>query len=373
MLKSFRDIQVFLKFNNFYRRFIFRYSTIVLSLTNLLKEIKTRIKKRTFESDNKMITTFNQLRDVFQRAFILVHFDFLLLIRLKIDVLNFNITSIFLQLQSDEIWRFTAFYSQKQISIERNYEIHDQKLLVIVICFKHWRHYLKNSHHFVKILTDHNNLKEFMKIQILNERQIKWIMKLAIYDFEIKHQSEKINFVDASSRRFDYKNVNTKVHRLLFTLQHKLVMLKDVIKNATIINAIYVKSMRSLFFIEAINEIIFSKFQSTCAKNNLSAVAVMHKNLNTEFAKNAIENNIFIFSDESVLFERAIMINNREKQYVSRVIVATLTIDEKIMKNNFMNILKFNKILQIFDESVQLRIKAVLTTSKREQNVSKQV
>jgi hypothetical protein len=44
VLKTFRDIQVFLGFCNFYRRFIRNYSRIVLPLTALLKGSKNRQK-----------------------------------------------------------------------------------------------------------------------------------------------------------------------------------------------------------------------------------------------------------------------------------------------------------------------------------------
>ncbi len=64
-------------------------------------------------------------------------------------------------------------------------QIHNKKLLVIVAMFKHWRHYVKDSYHTVEVLTDHNNLKSFMNIQELNERQVKWVMRLLICNFEI--------------------------------------------------------------------------------------------------------------------------------------------------------------------------------------------
>ena len=52
---------------------------------------------------------------------------------------------------------------------------------------------------------NYNNLRYFIKTIALNKRQSRWILVLAEYDFEIKYCSEKINSVDESSRRFDYK------------------------------------------------------------------------------------------------------------------------------------------------------------------------
>ena len=113
------------------------------------------------------------------------------------------------------------------IFAKRNYEIHDQKLLIIIDNFKHWKNYLKNSSKFVEILINHNNLKKFMNTQILNERQTQWIIKLIFFNFIINHKSKKINFVDASSKRFDYYDEkNTELHKLLSILQKKLKMIE---------------------------------------------------------------------------------------------------------------------------------------------------
>ncbi len=56
------------------------------------------------------------------------------------------------------------------INVEKNYEIYNQKLLIIVAMFKHWWHYVKDNYYTVKVLTDHNNLKNFMNVQELNKR-----------------------------------------------------------------------------------------------------------------------------------------------------------------------------------------------------------
>jgi len=46
--ESFRDVQVFLGFTNFYRRFIKSYSKITLPLTDLLKGMENRRKSGPF-------------------------------------------------------------------------------------------------------------------------------------------------------------------------------------------------------------------------------------------------------------------------------------------------------------------------------------
>ncbi len=222
MIKFFKNIQIFLNFVNFYRRFIARFFQLSALLSDMLKKMQARIKKKSFLLTKKARQTFDLLRDVFQYALILTHFDSEFLIKLKTNAFDYEIVDIISQLQSNEQWRFVAFFSRKMIFAEMNYETHDQELLIIVECFKHWRHYLKKNYHTMKVFIDHNNLKDFMNVKTLNERQIKWTMRLINFDFIIKHRFEKINFVDDSSRRSDYHDVNTKITRLLFILQTKL-------------------------------------------------------------------------------------------------------------------------------------------------------
>lgn len=68
-----------------------------------------------------------------------------------------------------------------------------------------------------------------MNVKVLNDRQIRWVMRLASFDFSITHRSGKINLADASSRRSDYKFVNKIVSKLLSTLQRKLTVLSAVL------------------------------------------------------------------------------------------------------------------------------------------------
>ena len=89
---------------------------------------------------------------------------------------------------------------------------------------KQWRHYLEGSNHCIEVLTDHNNLKGFMKQKELNSRQARWALKLAAYDFEIFHRAGKLNPADAPSRRPDYEGSSPLNTKLLPTLQNKLAL-----------------------------------------------------------------------------------------------------------------------------------------------------
>ncbi len=107
---------------------------------------------------------------------------------------------------------------------------------------------MKDSYHTVEVLTDHNNLKSFMNVQELNEKQVRWIMKLLICNFEITHRSEKTNSINASSRQSDYKNENISVNHLLLTLQRKLTRIESL-------NSFIFVAIRELYCIQVINDV----------------------------------------------------------------------------------------------------------------------
>lgn len=60
----------------------------------------------------------------------------------------------------------------------------------------------------VKVLSDHNNFQSFMIFSraLRNHCQVQWIETLSVYDFFIKHHSEKTNSFNVSFKRSDYKS-----------------------------------------------------------------------------------------------------------------------------------------------------------------------
>jgi hypothetical protein len=75
--------------------------------------------------------------------------------------------------------------------------------------------------------SNHNNLRGFISQKKLNLRQVRWALKLAIYDFEIFYRPSKKNLTNESSRRSNYEEVSSLNTRLLPTLQNKLALSFD--------------------------------------------------------------------------------------------------------------------------------------------------
>jgi len=111
------------------------------------------------------------------------------------------------QSMTDGKWHPVAFYSKSLSSIERNYEIHDKKMLAIIRALEEWRHFLKGATHLVEIWTNHKNLEHFMTAKKLNHRQAHWSLHLARFDFLLYHCPRRtMGKPDALSRRADHGN-----------------------------------------------------------------------------------------------------------------------------------------------------------------------
>jgi len=90
--------------------------------------------------------------------------------------------------------------------MERNYEIHNKEMLVVIRCLEVWRHFLEGTTTKFKVWTDHKNLEYFIKAQKLNRRQARWALYLSRFDFALKHiLGSKMEKADSLSRRPDWE------------------------------------------------------------------------------------------------------------------------------------------------------------------------
>jgi hypothetical protein len=217
MLDSHRNIQVFLGFANFYRRFIKSFSWIVQPMTAMLIGGKEGKIFGPFKPTTEMQEAFRHLQSKFTKAPVLALFDYERPICLETDASGFAIAGIISQPAAwptsgveggrvkDRDWHPIAFWSRTMVDAERNYSVGNQEMLAIVEACRHWRHYLESSQYPVLLLTDHRNLKGFMKNKPLRGRLGCWWETLLGYNLEIVFRTGKTNSADSLSRRPDYK------------------------------------------------------------------------------------------------------------------------------------------------------------------------
>ena len=70
-------------------------------------------------------------------------------------------------------WHLVAYYLRKMIPAKMRYETHDAELLAIIEAFKNWRHYLEACQYEVLVLTNHNNLCQFIDMKSLSFCQVR--------------------------------------------------------------------------------------------------------------------------------------------------------------------------------------------------------
>ena len=84
--------------------------------------------------------------------------------RMEVNMSDYSTEGVLLIEYKDRRWRLVVFLSKSLNETEKNYEIHDKKMLAVIKGLENWRHLLKGTKFKFKIWTDHKNLEYFMKV-----------------------------------------------------------------------------------------------------------------------------------------------------------------------------------------------------------------
>jgi len=198
--KNAKDIRKFLGLANYYRRFIKNFAQVARPMNILTRK---DVKWQWGEEQQK---AFDELKRIFTTKPVLVAPDLDKEFRVEADASNYAIEGVLSMKCSDKLWRPVTFISKSLSNTERNYEIHDKEMLVVVRCLEAWRHFLEGMTMKFEIWMDHKNLEYFMKAQKLNRRQARWALYLSRFDFMLKHiLGSKMGKADSLSRRPDWE------------------------------------------------------------------------------------------------------------------------------------------------------------------------
>jgi hypothetical protein len=198
-----KNVQAFLRFVNFYKRFVKNFFTIAKSLIKLTK------KNQSFYWSKNCQIIFELLKKRVIEALVLSYFLFELETFLKIDLSDYVSIEILSQKESDDLIKSIIYFFKTLFFVECNYEIYDKKLLTIIRCFEQWRAKLQSIESFINVLIDYKSLKYFMITKKLNKRQTRWAKFLVEFDFKIVYQSEKKNDkANSLIKRFEDRSVD---------------------------------------------------------------------------------------------------------------------------------------------------------------------
>ncbi len=182
--QSVKELQRFLGFANFYRRFVKNFSMHTAPLTALL-----RGKPKSLSWNSLAHEALDQLKEAFCTAPILRHPDPQVPFVVEVDASTTGIGAVLSQ-QSGEppILHHCAYFSRKLNPAEQNYDIGNRELLAIKLALEEWRHWLEGALHPFTVITDHKNLQYLREAKRLNPRQARWALFFTRLQFTITYR-----------------------------------------------------------------------------------------------------------------------------------------------------------------------------------------
>ena len=180
-LVNVKDVQSFLEFTNFYRRFIYDYSKIAALLTHHTH------KDVAFEWFSECENAFNTLKRAFTSDVILCHYNSDLKLVMKTDASDYVSGGILSQYDENDVLHPVVYFFKKHSPAKCNYEIYNKELMAIICAFEEWCPELEGSSTPVEVITDHKNLEYFMSTKQLSCRQARWSEFLSHFNYCITY------------------------------------------------------------------------------------------------------------------------------------------------------------------------------------------
>ncbi|KAL0180019.1 hypothetical protein M9458_025461, partial [Cirrhinus mrigala] len=192
-----KELQRFLGFSNFYRRFIRNFSSVAAPLTAMVKRGASRL-----TWSQSALQAFDELRRRFTTAPVLHHPDPDSPFVVEVDASSTGVGAVLSQRQGEPAKMFPcAFFSHKLSPAEKNYDVGNRELLAIKLALEEWRHWLEGAKHPFTVLTDHKNLEYLRSAKLLNHRQARWALFFSRFNFSVTYRPGSQNTkADALSR-----------------------------------------------------------------------------------------------------------------------------------------------------------------------------
>ncbi|KAK3571419.1 hypothetical protein QTP86_012060 [Hemibagrus guttatus] len=186
-----RELQRFLGFANFYRRFIRNYSSVAGPLTSLL-----RGKPKRLAWTDQARAAFQQLKESFTSAPILRHPDPDLPFVVEVDASSSGLGAVLSQRHGEPgKLHPCAYYSRKLTAAECNYDVGNRELLAIKAALEEWRHWLEGARH---------------------PFQARWALFFTRFRFTVTYRpGSKNGKADALSRGFETPSEPTRIEPIL--------------------------------------------------------------------------------------------------------------------------------------------------------------
>ncbi|KAL0149844.1 hypothetical protein M9458_054892 [Cirrhinus mrigala] len=202
---SLKQLQRFLGFANFYRRFIQGFSATAAPLTAL-----TKPSHGAFHLTPEAIQAFKTLCHLFTTAPVLTHPNPDKPFVVEVDASDVGVGAVLSQRGPDGKLHPCSFFSRKFNPTQQRYGVGDHELLAIKWALEEWRHWLQGGGDPFTVWTDHQNLTVIRQTKQLNPRQARWALFFEHFNFQLSYRpGSKNSKADAISRQHQRDSTTT--------------------------------------------------------------------------------------------------------------------------------------------------------------------
>ncbi|GJW56364.1 gypsy/ty3 retroelement polyprotein [Tanacetum coccineum] len=182
-----KQLRGFLGLIGYFRRFIMNFASVSMPLTQLLK-------KGGYKWNDEAQVAFENLKDAKQKAPVLALPDFTKPFEVETDASGIGIGAV-LQQNGHPI-----AYMCKTLSLKhQSMSTYVKEFLAFLMALEKWRGYLLDRNFIIR--TDHFSLKYLLDQKITTPTQMKWLLKLMGFDYEVVYKKGSENgAADALSR-----------------------------------------------------------------------------------------------------------------------------------------------------------------------------
>ena len=178
-----REVQQFLGFANYYRRFIRDFALITRPLHCLTE------RTAKFRWTNECQAAFEELRRRLTTDPVLAYPDFSRQFILDTDASDTGIGAVLSQVDENGRERVISYGSRLLTKPERRYCVTRRELLAVVTFTRQYRSYLAGQRFTLR--TDHGSLTWLRNFKEPEGQLVRWLEKLQKIDFEIVHRRGK--------------------------------------------------------------------------------------------------------------------------------------------------------------------------------------
>lgn len=186
-----KDLQSFIGFCNFYRKFTDHHASLIGPLIALLK------KGTPWRFNEEDVANFNSVKSAFTARF-LAHPDFTSEFYVQTDASHLGLGVELFQVDVSNERQTIGFASRTLNSAEKNYSATELELLSIVFACEKFRVFILG--YPVNVLTDHKALTFLFRCRLRNARLTRWTLVLQEFDLRIRYITGPSNVIDALSR-----------------------------------------------------------------------------------------------------------------------------------------------------------------------------